>query len=119
MLPEPESEALLRAVAEWPERSSSDVATVEVPRAVRREREEPALLEQAERVLAGLALVYLDLEIARVAARLAPRRLRTLDAIHLATALSLGEELGAFVCYDERLAGAALAAEAPLLAPGR
>jgi hypothetical protein len=41
------------------------------------------------------------------AAALDPPTLRTLDAIHLATALSLGLNLGALCAYDERLASAA------------
>jgi uncharacterized protein len=41
------------------------------------------------------------------AARLEPRSLRSLDAVHLATALSLGEDLGVMIAYDERLLDAA------------
>jgi predicted nucleic acid-binding protein len=43
--------------------------------------------------------------------------LRTLDAIHLATALSLREDLGEFATYDTRLAGAAREAGLAVLAP--
>ncbi|HYZ02377.1 MAG TPA: VapC toxin family PIN domain ribonuclease, partial [Candidatus Binatia bacterium] len=41
------------------------------------------------------------------AAELDPRGLRPLDAIHLAAALAIGPDLGAFLTYDERLADAA------------
>jgi hypothetical protein len=42
---------------------------------------------------------------------------RTLDAIHLATALELGDELTAFVCYDDRLSAAAAALGLPVVTP--
>lgn len=117
VLPEPESEALLRTLGEWPMRASSFVAKVEVPRAIAREDQNSALFEQGERVLAGLALVHLDLEVAQAAAELAPVRLRSLDAIHFASALSLGDDLGAFAAYDTNLIAAAQAVGAPVLSP--
>ena len=51
------------------------------------------------------------------AALLEPPELRSLDAIHLATALSLGDELDGLVTYDERLARAARESGVPTLAP--
>jgi len=45
--------------------------------------------------------------IRRAAGDLPDPGLRPLDAIHLATALSLGERCGAFYCYDDRLIAAA------------
>jgi uncharacterized protein len=52
------------------------------------------------------------------AARAASRpTLRSLDAIHLATSVSLRDDLDAFVSYDERLAGAAEPAGIPVTAP--
>ncbi len=44
--------------------------------------------------------------------------LRALDAIHLGSALSLGDDLGAFCCYDGRLASDAVAAGLTVLSPG-
>lgn len=41
------------------------------------------------------------------ASKLEPATLRTLDALHLATALSLSDDLGVFIAYDERLIAAA------------
>ncbi len=55
----------------------------------------------------GLALVPIDDGVLDVAAELEPAGLRSLDALHLATAISLGSEIGLFVTYDERLADAA------------
>ena len=72
---------------------------------------------QVDAVRDGLVIVALDEEARRLAASIDPPLLRTLDAIHLGTALSLREELEAMVTYDARLAGAAgeagLAASSP------
>ena len=54
---------------------------------------------RAEQVLEGIALVAVDEPILRDAAAVEPDRLRSLDAVHLATALSL-DELEALVTYD-------------------
>lgn len=43
------------------------------------------------------------------AAALEPAELRSLDALHLAAALSLGDDLRRVYCYDARLAAAASA----------
>ena len=56
-----------------------------------------------------MELLELDADIRRAAADLSDPGLRTLDAIHLATALSLGERCGAFFAYDDRLIAAARA----------
>lgn len=52
-----------------------------------------------------------------MAATVGPSSLRTLDAIHLATALGLGAELDAFVTYDNRLAEAARSLGLPVVSP--
>ncbi|MEB3964649.1 PIN domain-containing protein [Streptomyces kunmingensis] len=61
--------------------------------------------------------VLLTPEVRRSAAGLTGR-LRTLDAIHVASALSLGESLTALVTYDKRMLDTALAAGLPAYAPG-
>lgn len=96
VLPEPETEELLRLLSDRPERVTSALARVEVLRAVRRAGEDGAVFRRAEEVLARLGLIEIGPAILNAAARLDPRRLRSLDAIHLATALSLGEHLGGF-----------------------
>ncbi len=68
-------------------------------------------------VLSGVALIPLDERIAQVAATIDPLMLRTLDAIHLASALSLGG-VEAFVTYDARLAAAAAGAGLAVASPG-
>jgi len=54
-----------------------------------------------------VSLLPLDDLILDIASELEPTRLRSLDALHLATALSVRDEIGLFVSYDERLAEAA------------
>ena len=113
---EPESDALAGALEGWPRRVSSSLLVVEAVRATARVSQEAS--RRAERVLGGVTLIPADLPLLRQAARLAPSALRSLDAVHLATALSLGNELGAFFAYDERLCSAAgaaaLAVESPV-----
>ena len=85
---------------------SSALARVEVLRAVRRTGAGPAVRKRAARVLARVALVRIDVPVLAAAAHLAPPQLRTLDAIHLATARSL-DDLAGIVTYDTRLGPAA------------
>ncbi len=56
-------------------------------------------------------------DILDAASGLDPSALRSRDAIHLASAASLGGDLSLFVSYDGRLLGAAEAAGIPVLAP--
>lgn len=62
---------------------------------------------RAEGGLDGVLLLPLDERVADRAARLEPLPLRSLDAIHLASALSLDDDLGVLITYDARLAEAA------------
>lgn len=114
---EPESDALFEFAREWPDRVSSQLARVEVPRAMRRAGAPPALRRRAEDVLARIALVRMDEAVLVAASRLDPPDLGSLDAIHLATALSLGSELKAFVTYDRRLLQAAKNAKLSTASP--
>ena len=52
------------------------------------------------------------------ATALEPAGLRTLDALHLATALTIRSDIGAFLAYDDRLAAAAASRGLPVVAPG-
>ncbi len=113
---EPETPALLDFLAAWPHRVSSALARVEVPRAVRRTGAGPSVLRRAARVLARVALVRIDDPVIAAAARMAPRELRTLDAIHLATARSL-DRLAGIVTYDRRLRLAASRARLKVWSP--
>lgn len=95
--------------------AASDLCRVEVVRAVARAT--PAAAGVAHSLLAGLDLVPLGQLLLSEAAASAPPSLRSVDAIHLATARSLGAALEAFVVYDDRLAEAARAAGLPTIAP--
>ena len=112
---EPESDALREALRLWPEHVSSVVAEVELERVARRIG--GVATKRARSVMARVGLVELDDEVRRRAALLRPPELRTIDAIHLGTAISLGSDLGALCVYDRRLAEAAARAGANVLAP--
>jgi len=68
-------------------------------------------------VLSGLQFIELDAETTEVAGSVAPARLRSLDAIHLASALAVAPELDGFVTYDARLADATRAAGLEVVVP--
>ncbi len=95
---------------------SSALAKVEVMRACRRIN--PATLREAAALLNELDLVPLSGAVIDQAADVGETMLRSLDAIHLASALSIQAELTAFVAYDHRLAEAASSAGLELLMPG-
>lgn len=117
VVPEPESQALRRYLAAREERVASELARVEVLRTLRRAGGYTrATLRRAEQVLERIALVAVDEPVLRDAAMLEPKRLRSLDAIHLATALSL-DGLEAVVTYDQRLGEAAAEAGLEIAAP--
>jgi hypothetical protein len=118
VLPEAESEALQESLSDWPVRITSELARVEVLRAVRRATVEIAAEQRVEEVMAGLYLLKMDSDILSEAARLEPRSVRSLDAIHLASALSLGADLGGIMVYDSNLAAAAAGCDLQVMAPG-
>lgn len=108
---------MLRAeLAHWQARVSSRLLIVEGIRACARYGS--AFAERAREGLSDLALLPMDDALLYAAARSEPHGLRSLDAIHLATALSIGERLGVMFCYDERLAGAAESAGLVVARPG-
>lgn len=116
VITEPESAALRVFLSARPVILSSRISSVEVRRVARRQTEQNAD-EAVDALLEGVRLIELDAAMAREAGIASPSSLRSLDAIHLASALSLGEELEAVVTYDHRLAEAAqkagLAVETP------
>ena len=93
---------------------TSHIGAIEMRRAVARKSD---VGSRVDVVLASVDVVGLDAVIGRVAALLAPPTLRTLDAIHLATALTVASELDAFVTYDDRLAAAARELGLPVVRP--
>ena len=62
-------------------------------------------------------LVAIDDRILEAAGTLEPRVLRTLDAIHLATALAVGDDLDTIVTYDDRMVEAARLLGLPTVTP--
>ncbi len=66
-------------------------------------------LVRARSALTAITLLPVDDATLESAASLAPAQLRSLDALHLAAALSLGDDLGRLYCYDARLSGAGAA----------
>jgi uncharacterized protein len=113
---EPESRALRRELA-GRDLLSSTLLTVEGRRAARRYGE--LATKRARAALTAITLIPLDQPVLDVAAELDPAELRSLDALHLATVVSVGEDLGYLYCYDVRLGEAAQALGIEVSRPAR
>lgn len=92
-----------------------DLVRTELMRAVRRIAPDRSLM--ARQVLEAVSLIRVTPRIFDAAGRLEPADLRSLDSIHLAAALDLGDDMEAMVTYDVRFAAAAEANGLPVLAP--
>ena len=114
VVPEPESRAVQRWYVEAEQVITSRVGVIEVYRTIIRRSHDPAQLRV---VLRSIDVFELDADIAARAMRVSPDVLRTLDAIHIATALAIGPTLDAFVTYDDRQAAAARTAGLPVVRP--
>lgn len=112
---EAESKALRAWLTTDREPVACDLARTELIRAVRRSA--PDRLLHARAVLDSLTLIDVTTSIFEQASRLDPPALRSLDAIHLAAALDLGDDLDSMVTYDDRLAEAANLNGVPVTAP--
>ena len=112
---EPETSALRADLNSRTERTSSALLSVEARRACARIG--PRTLHAAEDGLRNVSLVAIDDAVLAAAAWVAPPSLSSGDAIHVATAVSLGPELEAFYTYDKRLADAARAAGLTVRSP--
>jgi predicted nucleic acid-binding protein len=102
---EPESAALRRYLGRRRPLVSSALARTEVVRALLPLG--PDAVRRGREVLARVGLLRVNDRILDAAGLLPPAELRTLDAIHLASAEQLGSDLRSFVTYDDRLATAA------------
>jgi uncharacterized protein len=100
------------ADAEW---VSSALLRIEVTRAVARAA--PALLPDARDLLSAFSYIAIDDEIVEAAMDEPDRALRSLDAIHLATARIVGPDLDGLVTYDTRLTTAASGAGLVVVSP--
>jgi uncharacterized protein len=111
---EPESAAVRAFLGQFDEIVTNRIGHVEARRAIARTG---ADVSAASDILAGVGSIELDAAIAASAIATTPWSLRTLDAIHLASALAL-YEVDAFVTYDHRLADAARSLGLTVAAPG-
>lgn len=74
-------------------------------------------IDVVEDALESVSMVLPSVATFFAAGRLAPMSLRSLDALHLATALEIGDDLEAFIAYDERLLDAARVASLSVVTP--
>lgn len=116
VLGEPEAEDFADELTAHDRVLTSVVGALELERAARRALGVDGSL-QAELVLARLTLVPVGEAVRRAAAQIAPAGLRTLDAIHLASAMDTAL-VDRFYCYDHRLCEAAASAGLRVESPG-
>lgn len=114
---EAESRALAAWLADGRQKISSVIAGVEVMRAVGRALAGEIAIRRARKLLDSTWLWAFDENLRTRASSVEPIKLRALDAIHVATALSVGPDLTGFVVYDEALRVAAKAAGLPVVSP--
>lgn len=112
---EAESAALRRYLRRGHVRTSGMLLQTEALRAAA--RLSPDHLAAARQLLRGLALIQMDRPLYALAATLAPPTLRSLDALHVAAALTLGQDLVGFIAYDMGMERAAHAHGLPLARP--
>ena len=104
---EPESAAVRSFLRRRRPLTSSALARTEVARALLPLGDRA--VRQGDDVLRRVELVRLSAGVLALAGRLLPSELRSLDALHLATAQLLGGDLRLVVTYDDRMAAAATA----------
>jgi predicted nucleic acid-binding protein len=117
VIEEPESQALLRWLSDKDTLVACELVRVEAVRAVR--VSDPAAVPRAREVASSVTLIRLDDPLYDLAADLEPASLRSLDAVHLAAALSVGDDLAGVITYDARMEQAALDLHLHVEAPGR
>lgn len=112
---EAESAALRRHLRRGRLRASAVLLQTEALRAAG--RLSAAHVAAARQLLRGVALIQADRQLYAMAGALAPPELRSLDALHLAAALTLGPDLADFVTYDARMIAAARSHGLPVASP--
>lgn len=114
---EPETAALTEWLAASPNlvRVSSSIIRVEVPRAVW--RADPGSLPQSYSLVRRTRAIVMSDTVLNRAAGMRPVIMRSVDAIHLASALTIRRDLTAFVSYDKHLLTAAREAGLPVASP--
>jgi predicted nucleic acid-binding protein len=115
LLDEPDTPAIRRELGRFERHVSSGLLSVELHRLGLREN----MLALVSELLSGKVLIPIDAEILTAAETIAPPTVATLDAIHLATAVSLSSagRLDALMTYDKQLATGARAHGIEVLAP--
>lgn len=116
LIDEPESAELERHLGDQPVMATSRIAFVEVARATRLANPSPEVESEAWLLLGSCMLIEVTDGVLRAAAGLASASVRSLDAIHLASALRI--EADELVAYDRRLARAAAESGLAVASPG-
>jgi predicted nucleic acid-binding protein len=113
---ERETEAFRTALTDWPVQAASELIRVEAICTARRLGDQNVLRRVGD-ALERINLIPISPEIIELATAAHTPPLRALDAIHLATALTMREDLGAIFVYDKDLHAAAQAHHLTALAP--
>lgn len=116
VIEEPQSAALERHLASGQLVATSRIALVEVTRATAIANPRAEVRRETDRLLASCMLVDVTNALLRTAAELASPRVRTLDAIHLASAVRI--EADELLAYDRRLAAAGVEQGLEVASPG-
>jgi uncharacterized protein len=119
---EAESAVIEQELVLWPNLATSIVTEVELPRAVARAREDrpDAVIDGSlilQGVVASAAIIELNEEIVAAARSVGPVHVGALDAIHIASALSLDKDLAGVATYDGRMADALTRVGVNVIAP--
>lgn len=118
LVAEAESPALIDWIGERGDEPfvTSALGRVELMRTAARDGS-PGIVERALHLLDGLDILPITGNVIAVAETIGPATLRSLDAIHLASAAQIRSELTAFVAYDARLLAGCQAIDIPTAAP--
>jgi len=95
--------------------ASSDLMRTELLRVTN--RISPDLVDQSQHLLDAIVIMRLGSDIFEEAGYLEPPSLRSLDAIHISSALGLGDDLEGLVAYDQRMVEAAKSHGIRVVAP--
>lgn len=118
------SEAESPALRQWlrdsgvPDHVTSAVSRVELMRAAMRSGDSRVVAAAAELLDGNLDIMSVTAAVIDTAETVGPPALRTLDAIHLASATQLGDALTAVVAYDRRIIDGCCELGLPVESPG-
>jgi predicted nucleic acid-binding protein len=115
LIAEPESHALRAFLAAWPRRLSSALLLTEAVRAARPHGDDA--VSNARALLADVELFSVSTDVLEAATAVDPRVIRTLDAIHLATADAIRDQIGVLVSYDGSMIDGARLIGLPVASP--